>query len=69
MIKYYCDICGEDITNQINGCLKLQRTLSLKTPILNKKQYNYTLCSKCFQEMSNFLDKAVKNKGVLNNDR
>lgn len=54
MIKYYCDICNKDITDDTKLNLEIKKSY-FDLPVLDK-----TICEECFKKIKTYIDNISK---------
>lgn len=58
VIKYFCDICGEQIKHPI--VLKQTRTFELKSYTWRFDDHDLQICSDCYAEIVKFIENMKK---------
>lgn len=54
MIKFYCDICNKDITDDT------RLNLEIKKSYFKPSELDKTICEKCFKKIKTYIDNISK---------
>lgn len=54
MIKFYCDICNKDITNDTRLNLEIRKSY------FNASELNKTICEECSKKIKNYIDETLR---------
>lgn len=66
MIKYFCDICGKDITKEQSGIIEVSRGVKLLFNRVNIVQNGkLSVCQHCYNKIYDYVHKLKEYKGNL----